>query len=161
MLRSSRNADRLPGVRHGQRRNQIGLGVSQGGYLLTVVPDSLSRLHQRRRAVRVIARADTAADHERGSHSRLVAVAKPGKEGDRLAVQSGELFPAVAQPRRPPRTGPPRGSLGDEPSTGLRRDIHVEPVVPQQPIGAVGIREEHESGELRQVHALVEDQRRL
>ena len=112
------------------------------------------------RGVAVTLRANAAADHERRLRA-LVPLADFLHQLDRSAVQGIELGDGVAEPRRPGRARAPRRALEHETDAELAGQLGVAGVVAPERLGALFVPEQVDGGELRQVEAVVEDERRL
>ena len=103
------------------------------------------------------ARADATADHRGDTVGRSRRPDLLG-EIDRRTVGGVEPLRRVTEPGRPIRVGTPGRRLDHQPCAEFARDDHIVVVVAAQADPVVGVLEQREGSEERQVDAVMEDQ---
>ena len=152
--------DGLVGGGHGDAGDQVHPCLRHDAGLGGVVGERLLARHHLTGLVAVAAGPDAAA-HDHGRLGGLVPLPQLPEHGDGVTGEVGELLGAVAEPGGPVGAGPPRRGLEDDADAVAPRDGEVALEVAHQGGPALGVVEQGEGGEVGQVEAVVEDERRL
>ena len=154
------DADRLLDVGHGDRGDEIGAGLGEHPHLAGMIGLRLLGGHVAVGRVAVAARAEAAADHHRRAR-RLLGVADRVQEVDRGGVGRVERLGRIAERRAPVRVRPPGGALQHQAAAVALGERNVGREVARELRPARLGAQQVEGGEVRQLLALVEDQRGL
>ncbi len=159
-LRGRGDSDRLLRVGHRERGDHVGLRAGEDPDLRAVIVGRLGGAHLRIRPVAVAARTEITADDDRRVR-RFPGGADRDELRDRLALDGGERRGIVAELRRPIRVGAPRRALEDDADAVRSGDLRIAREVAVEHRLASGTVEQDERREVRQVDAVVVDQRGL
>ena len=151
------HADRLAGVGQGQRTHGLGARLGERPHLGRVVVGRLVGVDRVARGVPVAARPDHPGHHDVG-HPVAPLVRHPLQQLDSGPVRVGDRAYVVPEQGRPVRVRPPGRALEAEPGTDRTGDVGVPVVVGAEQGPALVGPHQRVRRELRQVHAVVEDQ---
>ena len=160
IARSEGDADRLGGVGHRDRRDQVGLRVGEGPCLQAVVGPGLLDRHQLCGVVAVTAWPDAAADDHRRVGA-FPAMPSTDEQVDGGLVDRAQLLCRVGLAGGPVGRRSPCRRLQHDADAVAHSDGQVGVEVALQRGVTCGLVEQREGGEVGQVEPVVVDQRRL
>ena len=111
--RSARDADSLVGVRHGDGRHHVGLGLGKGADLVRVIALGLLGGHHLPGVVAITPRPNTAAHHHWELRNTVLRLQIP-HERDGVPVHCRDVVAGVAEERAPIGARSPGRALEDE-----------------------------------------------
>ena len=153
----SHDADRFLGVGYRHGGDLVRRRRGERADLNRVITLSLLSCHQLAGFVTVSAGADVTADH-RGD--TVGGSRRPDLLGkiDRRTVDGVEPLGRVTEPGGPIRVGTPGRGVDHQPCAEFARDDHVFVPIPAQTDPVVGVLEQREGGEERQLDTVMEKQ---
>ena len=153
------DADGLVRVGDRHRMHHVGLRCREGLHLLGVIVAGLLPRHPSGAVVAVSARPDAAAHHDGGADVELGPQLNEGVDSE--TVRFGQSGAAVTEQVSPVRAGAPGGGFEDESGPRLCGDGCVLEKVAIKTRSPGVVAQQRHGREVRQLIAVVKDQRRL